>query len=585
MPLTMSAVLAGPTASAVARAIASRVAATVLGIAAAPTLPLLIVGAGVIAAQMAVMAWNQSANEKMQDKAMEKYCALPSSERTQGLCATGFTLTWYSTNYYNAFQRIGSAEQIGAYRVTESVRSDGSRFWYIEGFDRGSATQPGRWIELGGTLNQASIQEVQDANPSKKPWAEWPEADRQRAVGLLSDEDFLNGMRAMPLVGQLNPGDVLANDHILSGDPDDTNPARRAPTLIPAGTRVPDPVLDLPATRGDIQNLRNQLLDPTSPLGAGITAGVLAGLSGSLGAGGIAGLGANSRRAADNAEESKRAAVDAKAKAAENGEKLDKQKDKLTKMIEGINVDRILIIMIWWQTLHNAFMLSADIARSLVSGLSIALQALPGDNLLGIPTEDNGQPINLGEKIQREFETWVKGAIGVENYAVMARELTKVNRIYQSASNVMSEVQNITNNLQNLTQMAANNTGKIGNALMRFGVVGDKAYAWMSENADKRTSWWGKANAMLEAGQQVASNFEQAAQSVVEIGTSVEQAKVHAREFGKMVNDTEVKEIRPDGRTRPTTGDNYQDENQAAKAVGLDELRDSVSPDISLDDL
>lgn len=584
MALTMSAILAGQTARAVAGAVATRVAAAVLGIAATPTLPLLIVGAGSLAAQMAVMSWNQAANDKMQDIAMSKYCALPSSERRQGLCVSGFTVKWWSySSYMYSYGGIRAGEENPAYEIRRNTRESDPNSYYAWEMFYYSRSQ-NRFVNQG-FVDPARVEEIPDANAGRTPWKDWPEADRQRAVGLLTDEDFIQGMQQMVLGGELRAGDILANDHILSGDPDDADPARRNPSLVPAGTRVPDPTLNLPATRGDLQNLRDDLLNPTSPLGVGITAGVLAGLSGSLGAGGIAGLGANSRRAADNTEDSKRAAIEAKDKAAENGEKLDKQKEKLNKMVDGINIDRILLIMVWWQTLHNAFMLSADIARSLVSGVSIALQALPGDNLLGIPTEDGGQPINLGEKIQQGFENWVKGAIGTENYAVMKKELIKVNRIYQSAANVMTEVQNITNNLQNLTQMATNNTGKIGNALMRFGVVGDKAYAWMSENADRRTSWWGKASDVLETGQQAASNFEQAAQSVLEIGQSVEQAKVHAREFEKMVNDTPVKDIRPDRATRPTTGDNYQDENQAAKTIGLEELRDSVTPDISLDDL
>lgn len=421
-----------------------------------------------------------------------------------------------------------------------SQRSPTLTTQYLSPLDSGDKTY---WKLTVESVTRADGQPDTSGNPPRenpKPWQQWTDAQRQAAVDSLDDSDWEDIVQAMPMGGTLSDGDIIGREVLLTGDKDNPFVSARSPRTVAAGTRIPT-VFD----------------DQTGPYIAALTAGVAV----------AAGTSAASKIKPD-IDALKNSVAEAQKATNDNFNDLKKRAKNIS---VGINWDRFLLLMTWWQTLHNCMMLSADISRSLVSSVEIALAALPGDSLLGIPTEDpDGTPLDVGKTISTSFEGFVKGAVGAENYAELKVELAQINRIYQASSNLLNSVQQLTNDLQNLTELCGENISRIGNSLISFGVVGEDAYRRMPEDLDTRTSWVYKLQENLEKGQQLAGNIEAIAQSVYSTEQTLIEITQKTTEFRKAIAEVQPKQAI---ENKPLT-----EKAQADK-------QDSQSPEISKTDL
>jgi hypothetical protein len=379
-------------------------------------------------------------------------------------------------------------------------------------------------------------------NPSTttKPWEQWTDAQRQAAIDMLDDNDWEDIVRAMPLGGTLSEGDILGREILLTGDKDSPYASARKPRIVDAGWNVPT-IFD----------------DQVGPHLGSLATGIA----------GAAGLSAATRIKPD-IDALKNSLAEAQKATNDNFNQIKKR----LKSIAGfLNFDRILNLLIWWQTLHNAFMLSADLSRSLVSAFSTALKALPGDSLLGLPTEsEDGSPLDLATTINSSVETWIKGAIGAENYVQMKTSLAEINRIYQSVANGTNLILSAAQATQSMVELVGERAGRIGNAMKRFGVVGERAYGWMSENMNARTSWFNRMQERISNTQEAVSSVEQIAGSVISIQESVTQLKAEKTQIETSLEKLEV--------TQPK-------DNESVKTAIDKEKENSKTPEITEDDL
>ena len=253
------------------------------------------------------------------------------------------------------------------------------------------------------------------------------------------------------------------------------------------------------------------------------------------------------------------------------GGALLKTKERINKVGEFLQIDRLLNILIWWQTLHNAFMLSNNIATTLTSTLSQALAALPGNSLLGIPTEqEGGSPLDIGAQINTMFETAVRSAIGADNYTTIKAEWARANRIYQATANLLFSIQSLIQGVQSIVEVTGEYTGKIGNALKSFGMVGERAYNWMSEKMNTRTALMERLESNLEAASGMASNLESVVSSVVSTQAAITELNNQKSEF-----DSALQSMARSSRADNTV---VKGEVDASKAI-------SQSPETSPTDL
>lgn len=545
----------GAAITAFARTALAATAAAVL----APEVGTIIAVAGAYAAVgAAYYAWKQTQNDQLQAIAMTKLC---SGANPILSCGDGYLVHYYSENinrYDSITIKPGSTnkEDFIAYEVVDQdklgISYGSARFRYSIYVTYGDGRYYG-W----GNINPTTVSE---SPLNRKPWKEWTSEERQRAISELSDTDWNQVLNQIASEGTLQPGQTLPNDAITLDNGQVQSAGTKALTAEQHAIRE--------AIKPELDKINSDIAKNAAAIAA------IAGTLGLVGAT-IGNIDKNIANLGNVATQTRQAVdgVGAKIDAAraEANDKFNDLKKRSKNISLSLNIDRLLLLMTWWQTLHNCMMLSADIGRSLVSSVEVALAALPGDSLLGIPTEDpDGTPLDVGKTISTSFEGFVKGAVGAENYAELKVELAQINRIYQASSNLLNSVQQLTNDLQNLTELCGENVSRIGNSLISFGVVGEDAYRRMPEDLDTRTSWVYKLQENLEKGQQLAGNIEAIAQSVYSTEQTLIEITQKTTEFRKAIAEVQPKQAI---------------ENKPLTEKAQTDKQDSQSPEISKADL
>jgi len=228
-----------------------------------------------------------------------------------------------------------------------------------------------------------------------------------------------------------------------------------------------------------------------------------------------------------------------------------------------LQVDRALNVLTFVNTTHNAYMLSNGLTQTLFSMISNVLA------VVGIKDAD-GNPLNISSIIGKTIQDLFKSVLGTETVDGIKAEWAQYSRIYQATTNLANSIQNMMQSVQNVIEVTGEYTGKIGNALKRFGVVGERAYSWMSENMNTRTSWFAKLETGVSNATQTASNLDQIASETLNITQTYNQLKTQVNEF-----DAAVKTVNP----------NQRENNEPVKTASDTAKSDSQSASISADDL
>ena len=549
----------GAAITAFARTALAATAAAVL----APEIGTIVAVAGAyVAIGAAYYAWKQAQNDQLQALAMKGLCSGPNPIPS---CGTGYQVRIYSTNnrHTTGFDVYPSNTPDWAYSAYRIIDQSGT-------YPEANTIEKGQYVieaylhrpgsPFWQTLYNVDPRTLVETPIGRKPWSEWSQAERESAIRNLTDDQWNQVLSQLQQAGTLQPGQTLPNDVILLDNAQVQSAGTKALTAEQQAIRE--------AIKPELDRINNDLAK---------NAAAIAAIAGTLGLAGatignidknVANLGnvaTQTRQAVDN--------VGSKVDAARNeiNDNFNKVKKRLSGIASFLNIDRILNILIWWQTLHNAFMLSADVGRSLVSAFSTVLKALPGDSLLGLPTEsEDGSPLDLATTINSSVETWIKGAIGAENYVQMKTSLAEINRIYQSVTNATNVILSAAQATQSIVQLVGERVGRVGNSLKRFGVVGERAYAWMSENMNARTSWFDRLQERINNTQEVVSSVEQIAGSVISVQESVKQLKAEREQIETSLEKLEVSQPK---------------DNESVKTTIDKEKQSSQTPEITVDDL
>ncbi|MBD2425262.1 hypothetical protein [Phormidium sp. FACHB-1136] len=196
-------------------------------------------------------------------------------------------------------------------------------------------------------------------------------------------------------------------------------------------------------------------------------------------------------------------------------------------------MDKVLNVLTFIGVMHNVSMLSRDVGDTFFQLISQALQAA------GIRNEED-QVIDVGEVVGDTVENFLKGVLGEERYHGINEAWNKANRIIQSANAILWTVRSIADSSLDLMEWIGENTGRIGNALKRWGVVSERSYPWMSESARAQSrfrSRFSKVNDALENAEDRISVGMQATSLVIEIQDEVEESKENWMRFKDSVRD------------------------------------------------
>ncbi|MBE9159718.1 hypothetical protein IQ265_23195 [Nodosilinea sp. LEGE 06152] len=185
----------------------------------------------------------------------------------------------------------------------------------------------------------------------------------------------------------------------------------------------------------------------------------------------------------------------------------------LRKAWETTRMQKVLDFLTFVGVMHNVSMLSRDIGETFFYVLGQGL------DIIGIDDEEGNQ-LDIGEIVGTTVKNYVRSVFGDAFVDGAIDSYRKANRIVQSASMIIWTVRSISDSTQDLLEWVAENTGKIGNALLRFGVVGERAYKPMSERAQaqhRMRTRFSKLTDAAERTEDIVSSASVATSNVLEI--------------------------------------------------------------------
>jgi hypothetical protein len=232
---------------------------------------------------------------------------------------------------------------------------------------------------------------------------------------------------------------------------------------------------------------------------------------------------------------------------------------KLNLVAQWLHLDRALNLLTFATTLHNAAMLSRNLGETLLQVISNILAAI------GI-RDDEGTPLDIGGIVGNTVENIVKGAIGTENYTALSAAWKKANRIYQASANVLFSIQSLRWSVTNILETIGGWNARVGNALRKWGVVGEKAYGWMPPSPNFDNPFF----RAVERSEEVLSQIDNVASEVLSIQETVTQLNTQKTELTNALG---------------TATDKGMTENQPQKEAQTQSKQVSASPDIDKTDL
>lgn len=178
-------------------------------------------------------------------------------------------------------------------------------------------------------------------------------------------------------------------------------------------------------------------------------------------------------------------------------DKFNEYLETFKKFLKWMQIDRVLNILTFIATVHNAYMLSANLGQTLISALNTIFTVV--GNSLGLRDVEDA-PIDVGEAIGDTFENLAKTILGAENLENMRAEWKKYSRIYQAASHLLWAIQSINQSIIGALEIVGSNVAKIGNAIKKWGEVAENAYAWMNPTPYFQNKFFTTLESLEDAG-------------------------------------------------------------------------------------
>ncbi len=203
-------------------------------------------------------------------------------------------------------------------------------------------------------------------------------------------------------------------------------------------------------------------------------------------------------------------------------------------------------------------MLSQNVAQTLGATLDA------GANLLGFKIKnEKNEDVTLTQSISNVFNSAINNIFGAANVRAFYARIAAANRIYQSATNMLSDIQGMFDSGRQIAELTANNTGKIGNALKKAGAIYENAFDWMNEKntaASAKQKAWDRVIDGIQSADDKISNFNSVISEIQSVQDNLKQLKDSRKEFEESVKQ---------GRNSIST--------EAGREKGLSELKSNIT--------
>ena len=218
---------------------------------------------------------------------------------------------------------------------------------------------------------------------------------------------------------------------------------------------------------------------------------------------------------------------------------------RLSKFMNWAVADRVMNLVIFTTTLHNAMMLSNSISTTLFGCI---------DNIarMGqLALDPDGQAIDSSQWISKQLDSFFEGVFGKTLWTSMKASYAKANNILSTSSNVYNNLRSIHSDSQELLNMVRRDTAELGNALVEEGVISEDNWDVRNPNVKFKSKSLGRLQRMnegLEALDNKLQAFETVTATLLSIAESAKEIKDNVttlnEELGKA--NTTFKKTRDD---------------------------------------
>lgn len=214
----------------------------------------------------------------------------------------------------------------------------------------------------------------------------------------------------------------------------------------------------------------------------------------------------------------------------------------LNKFRKWSGFNRITGIINLLVNLSNAYQLSANLGQTLFFLIDSGLQ-LFSFHL----KDDEGNEVDFSQFLGGKIEDIFDQLIGQKNTETLKADWRSFNRIYQTGINLAYNLQFGLDATRDILEITGENTGRLGNALKRSGVVLEDSYAWMQEDfsdviANPKGRWKSLFTG-LEKTDNVANSMLMVCGDVQSIQDSVQQMGEGRQEFMQEINTFGAKDV------------------------------------------
>lgn len=199
---------------------------------------------------------------------------------------------------------------------------------------------------------------------------------------------------------------------------------------------------------------------------------------------------------------------------------LGKFKEGFDKLSDWLHLDRLLNILTFTMTVQNAYFLCDSLKVVTLQMVSDAL------SVIGIKDKE-GAALNINKIIDDDVEGLLKKILGEEQLVGFKKEWKALNRIFQAGSNIISAVQSMGWSILNALNIIGSTNAQIGNALKKYKVLGERAFAWMNPSPNFHNKFFTATFNALN----VVSNIDFVAQSIISARQSIDQIEQQSGEF------------------------------------------------------
>ncbi|MBN3905120.1 MAG: hypothetical protein HWQ35_00575 [Nostoc sp. NMS1] len=202
-----------------------------------------------------------------------------------------------------------------------------------------------------------------------------------------------------------------------------------------------------------------------------------------------------------------------------------------TRLWQTLQVDRVISILTLITTFHNGLMLSNNLAQTLFGAIDNISQAA------GFKWKnEKGEESGFSSIVSEWTANFFKSIFGEENYTELVAEYKKANRIYQATANIFNALQSIGYSILSALEVVGSYVALIGNALKKWGEVGESAYRWFNPQPNFHNKFF----TTIEGVTNVVSQVDQLASEVVSIEQNITQIGELKNELNKSIGQNDA---------------------------------------------